>query len=267
MCLKIKKMTDQDKPNNGTIDTKFNIAKWVLLFGLSTVAVLGIVAIFFSKNCNDPDKTFSNVKDILSILLPLIGAWVGTVLAYYFSKENFQAAADSTKKLFQQFRNAEEKLQTLLAGNEMIKIDDFNKTSLILDKEEKEFKIIPDIIDKILEQNKSKPVNRLPVITDKLLPKYIIHRSTFDQFLVKMARAGTKLDDVTFDVMTSDPEFTTYLKNSYVTVSESATLADLKQLLDKMPLCQDAFVTKTGKADSEVVGWITNVTVAEKSKL
>jgi len=239
------------------------MAKWVLIFGLVAVSILGLAAIVFTAIWDKSDEIFSNVKDILTMVLPLIGAWVGTVLAFYFSKDNFKAASDSTRDLLSAFKSSEEKLKTIRVADVMIKTDAITK--LILDKDEKLINLKVDIIDSKLEKDKDKPYNRLPVLTDKMYPKYIIHRSLFDKYFYKMTLASKKIEDLTLADMSSDPDFVNPLTKSFGTIKVDSNLAEVKHLIDTVPDCQDVFVTDSGTPDSKVIGWITNVIVAKAS--
>jgi len=242
---------------------RINIAKYVLIFGLLAVSLLAIMAIIFSAIWGKDDEIFSNVKDILSMVLPLIGAWVGTVLAFYFSRENFKAASDSTRDLFSTFKSTEEKLKTILVSDVMIRESVMAK--LILNKDEKLIKLQADIIDEIMEKDKNNTFNRLPVLMDNLHPKYLIHRSLFDKFMVNMAKAGKKLEDLTLADFTGDKDFVNLLTKSFGTIKVNSSLADVKHVIDTVTDCQDVFVTETGESNSKVIGWITNVIVAKAS--
>src|SRR5262245_15336751 len=74
------------------------IAQWVV-FGsviwLVCMSILGLISAHFSGN----DEFVKNWKDITGILLPVIGTWIGTVLAFYFTKENFEAANRSVQSM------------------------------------------------------------------------------------------------------------------------------------------------------------------------
>jgi hypothetical protein len=242
---------------------RFNIAKYILVYGLVIVAILGVVSIIFSTIWSDKTETVANVKDILTMLLPLIGTWVGTVLAFYFSKDNFKAASDSTKALFSEFRSSEEKLKTIPVKDIMIKVEDMTK--MILDKDEATIKVKSGIIDAIMDKDPKKPVNRLPVISGNMLPKYMIHRSLFDSFFVKMALLGKKIEDLTLADMSKDPEFENVLTKSFGTIRENSNLAEAKHLIDNVTICQDIFITESGEPNSKVIGWITNVALAKAS--
>lgn len=61
-------------------------------------AGLGVVflAIFTIMIAADKDQTS---RLVFTTVVPLFATWVGTVLAFYFAKDNFQAATDSVMRL------------------------------------------------------------------------------------------------------------------------------------------------------------------------
>jgi hypothetical protein len=266
-------MIPKRKTNKGITPTadpivteRIDIARNILLFGLLSVSILGIIAIiapFICRPCPEKPIIITHVKDILTMLLPLIGTWVGTVMAFYFSKDNFKAAAESTRDLYKEIKTSEEKLKTIRVGDIMIKFE--TMTKLILDKKENLIKLKADIIDAIMDKDKNNPVNRLPVLADNLFPKYIIHRSLFDKFFVKMAMASKKIEDLTLADMSGDPDFSDLLTKSFGTIRADSNLADAKHMVDNVTTCQDVFVTETGESNSKVIGWITNVIIAKES--
>jgi hypothetical protein len=260
-----KKQTSQSVATNPAKNERFDIAKQVLIFGLVAVSVLGLIAIIFSSIWGERKEVFTDVKDILTMLLPMIGAWVGTILAFYFSKDNFKQASDSTREIFQQFTTSKEKLATIRVGDVMIKLDDMVK--LNLSKDEGSINLMTDIIDGIMEKDKNKPINRLPVLNEKMYPIYLIHRSLFDKFFVKMALNNKILKDLTLSDMSKDDDFKNIMKNSFGTIRENSNLAEVKNQIDNVSIYQDVFVTETGDPNSKVIGWVTNVMVAEKSVL
>jgi len=255
------------KTNNTSVPSQFSLAKVVLYWGLTAIAILGIASIAFTAIYSEPGEVITAIKDILSLLLPVIGAWVGTVLAYFFSKDNFESASRSTQALFKEFKTSEEKLKTVIAEKVMIPIN--NSEKMILEKEgiESEKKLKTDLIDGLMEKDKSFPKNRLPILDSKMKPKYIIHRSIIDKFIVKSIADGKKMDDLTLQDMLDDIDFAKYLKESYGTMKPTASLAEAKYLVDNIDVCLDVFVTEDGTANTKVVGWITNVIVSKESML
>jgi hypothetical protein len=54
-------------------------------------------------------------------------------------------------------------------------------------------------------------------------------------------------------------------KSSFGFASADATLADAKQIMDKIPKCGDVFVTQTGKPTEPIVGWVTDNLIIENA--
>src|SRR5437764_473671 len=79
---------------------------------LTTVTVVG--ALFKGDAKDFTDST----RYVFNALLPLLGTWVGTVLAYYFSKSNFESASQSVERMVS--LTLDQKLGKLSVEKEMI---------------------------------------------------------------------------------------------------------------------------------------------------
>jgi hypothetical protein len=237
----------------------FNIAKWVITFSFSVIGALGIVAIL--AVAFGDEKKVSAIKDILSILLPVIGAWAGTVIAYYFSRENFESAAKNTRSLVKEL-SPDKVLESILIKDAMIPIETASK--LELTKNESEIYLKPDLIDSIMDKNKK---NRLPILDKEGKIKYMLHRSIIDQFIVNAVSAGKALKEISLQDLLADDEFKKIVLESFETLGPNSNLAEAKALMDKVVNCSDVFVTENGKRDSKAVGWVTNAIVLSHSSL
>ena len=71
--------------------------------------MLGAVAII-ADNTTRSDTALK----ILNLLLPVIGVWMGTVMAYYFSKENYEAAARHVMQASQPQATASPAIATIM---------------------------------------------------------------------------------------------------------------------------------------------------------
>ena len=60
-------------------------------------ATVAIGAVGFGSD-GSAEQVGQTAKDVLAILLPVVGTWVGTVLAFFFGKENFEAGARETRR-------------------------------------------------------------------------------------------------------------------------------------------------------------------------
>src|SRR5215510_11594765 len=176
-------------------DSRFRIAlakavtTWALvaILAMATfiIVVAGINAVRVPEK-EQRDQFFDIAKYILGVLLPVIGAWVGTVLAFYFGQVNFEAASKSAANLVRQL-SPREKLQAEAAGQAMMKIDEVTAFKIPPDKTEADI-TIRELIDKGFEKDKSRPRQRLPVLDAEGRGKYVLHRSTIDAFVAPKKR-------------------------------------------------------------------------------
>ena len=252
-------------------DSKFRIAlartvlTWALvaIFAIATfiIVVAGINAIRAPAPGNEQmDQFFDIAKYVLGVLLPVIGAWVGTVLAFYFGQVNFETASKSAANLVRQL-SPREKLQAKPAGQAMMKINEVTTFKIPPDKTDADI-TMRKLIDQGFEKDKSHPRNRLPILDAEGKGKYVLHRSTIDAFVAPKKRPPD-VDESTLSLkdLLEDAKLRDYIVNSFLPLASDATLADAKDLLDKNPQCLDILVTQDGTKKGIVAGWITNVMV------
>ena len=79
--------TEQANASAADQDTRNKIAFWITLGGMIGVTILGIVVIGFAEQGQSRSDA---ARLVFGSLLPLLGTWVGTVLAFYFAKANFE---------------------------------------------------------------------------------------------------------------------------------------------------------------------------------
>lgn len=259
-------MTDNTQPTANSLSDaesleRTKIGKYVIIFSLIIILVLASLTLLVIFNSSDAtDKKFNNAKDTITIILPLIGTWIGTILAFYFSRENYAIAAQQSANLVRQL-TPEQRLQSIPVTDVMLDMSATTTLKLTLPPGNN-FNLINlknDIIDPLEKNNR----NRLPVLdnTGKIL--YILHQSYIDKFLVKQP-IGTQSNNLTLQNLLNDPAFSKIF-GAFAIVGKNARLIAVKQLIDGSPDCSDVFVTEDGTSGSRVVGWITNVIVQERS--
>lgn len=220
--------------------------------GFAVVIAIAITAIVIKPE---------NINLVITAVLPLVATWVGTVIAYYFSKENLAAATRSMSTLSRGFDlqrlQSISVRQPMIARSSMIALpgalqppnswNDLDTTKLAT-------------LLTFLDGNKR--AQRLPFLDgDKIV--YLLHVSMVHKFFAHHAiqianGAATKqLSDLTFADLLADPEVAAMAK-SFALVSASATLADAKAAMDSTPHCEDVFVTQDGTPGSPVIGWVTD---------
>ena len=91
------------------------IARWVLwISGFTIVAISGVVIL---GAWGQPHFKESSTL-VFNALLPLLGTWVGTVLAYYFSRKNFESASQSVERMVS--LTTDQKLAQIFVEKEML---------------------------------------------------------------------------------------------------------------------------------------------------
>ncbi len=229
-----------------------NTRTW-LAFGITSISILGVVglslAIIITGNANITSKA----QYVLNAVLPLFGTWVGTVLAYYFAKENFESASRSVERLTRQL-SPQEKLQSTPVAAAMI------PKSQMLFKDDNAAKLI-----EVLKELQNRGVKRLPIINKTGIVSSLIYREAIINYLYQINKAlsQSERENLTIkDLLTQNPE----LQKPFAIVGEGETLADAKAAMERIVDCRDVFVTQSGNPNEVVVGLLTNVDIAKYSK-
>ena len=240
-----------------SVEPRENLGRNVIYWALAAITVIGVVALIAATI--DSSNRVNGVKDVLALLLPVIGAWVGTVLAFYFGRENYLAASRSTENILA--LTLEQKLQATKASAAMRPVDRI--VALRTQDADSEIKLKDRMLD-LMSDEKS----RLPVLTENGVLRYIVHRSAIDRFIASRALAGAKPEDIaalTLADLVALPEVKSVL-TAFGVVGPDDNLALVKQKLDADPKCQDVFVTAGGARDQPIRGWLTNNAVFELAK-
>jgi hypothetical protein len=234
------------------------IGRRIVYWALSAVTLLGVAAMGMIAFVSE--TRFGQVKDVLAILLPMIAAWVGTVLAFYFSKENYVAAAQFNKEVLG--LTLEQRLQSISVSSVMIPISTADN-KFVLKAPPSGVKLKADLLATTADKTGR---NRIVVLDDSGVVKFIAHRSILDKFIAERAFAGEPVADLTFESVLNSPDYKAWI-DSFGSVDSRTTLQTVKAIMDSDPKCSDVAVTEDGTRRSRAVGWVTNVIVSEKAKL
>ena len=102
------------------------------------------------------------------------------MIAYYYSKENFEAANKSVRDIVKQVTPLE-KVQSIPVTDKMIPKN--KMVNEVIDDD----KIATTKISTLLEKMTTSKVNRLPILFSNGHPRYMIHRSMLDKYLANEA--------------------------------------------------------------------------------
>lgn len=217
-----------------------SIASKVLVYG---TIILGIVAItlIVSAFAIDKGNAINIVSGVFNSLLPVIATWVGTVIAFYFGKENFEAASRQINNLVskitpEQFKSVPVK-QVMIDFDTMMKYCNGDATTLKLQD-----------LDNDFTNNSDK--SRMPIVDKDCQPLFIMHKEEYNNVIKDEANKSKLIKDF--------KQYGFEEPKGFVIIPETATLNDAQQAIKKIATVQDVFVTKSGSANEPLLGWLTD---------
>ncbi|MGD0612953.1 MAG: hypothetical protein ABSB41_15750 [Anaerolineales bacterium] len=224
-----------------------NVAYFVLGFGGGALLALGIGGIIVDK---------SNTMTIFNTILPVIGTWVGTVIAFYFGRENYETASQ----------------QTLAATKQSSSTEDVGKksvTGLMMPLKDMAYLNIPqgqDDTNIYLSDVKAKftdKYTRLPILNSDNFPKYMIHVDAVNEYNSQSGRPNDKdtLAKFIAEGQSKNKEFG--VNKGFVVVPSQALVEDAKKQMDKITNCQDIFITDKGTDKEPLMGWIPDTKLSQ----
>lgn len=231
-----------------------SIALFITISVISITIIIAIISIIVSPTGENGARDLSFVGQTL---LPLWSTWIGTVLAFYFGKANFEAATKSVQDAMKTL-TPEEKIAKLMVKDVMLPIKDL----IYLDFDVE----APKLLNEILKYPQFEPYKRFAVLDKNKVVKYMVHRSTFYQFMYRIysdqKASGLVPDTDTLtlnDLLnTTDEKIRATLNRGIGFISLDANLLDAKRVIDATEECQDVFVTQNGKSSEPVLGLVTN---------
>jgi hypothetical protein len=241
-------------------------SRQALTFVIVCLSVIGVISLCITVIVMDPaEGRLNNAKFVFASALPLLASWVGTILAYYFSKDNFMAATHSVTQLAKAVSGIE-KLRSITVKETMRPLREIIVVEAP-DSEKDNLKLA-DLLDQFAQ------VDRMVLVESKAAPvvKWLIYKSLVHEYISDCARgkssqAGKAVADLTLGDLVDNAERKELFKTSFGFVSARATLAEVKAVMDSLPQCRDVFVTPNGGANEPIVGWVTDRKVIENSRV
>ena len=252
--------------NDTELSARERLAFTVVSYAGAGLALLILIIVGFAGYTaymapQDLDNSSALVLTVFNATLPLVGTWVGTVLAFYFTRENFTAASQQAIKLVGSL--SEEKLKSTSVEQAMLPFDSIKGARQLLSSDGEK-----DIKTKDLLESLKPPVNRVPIFGKHNDIKYILH----DSMIYKDAAVNdltikeqTGERDRTLDDMLKEKE-NRELFGAFSVLPTTATLADAKSKMDNGN-CRDVFVTKRGSPTETVLGWVTDRDIAINARV
>lgn len=226
----------------------------VIIPSIIAVFAISTVAIHYS---GDRDKTTATV---MTATLPLYGTWVGTILAFYFSRNAFEAASNATTRnaaTFQQIASSSSASAPPPPDNVLAKISVKSLANNLIFSQKDITKALKDVLAEL------QAAGRYRVIVVDATNKFLglVYRRTAEAYLAPPGEQGAN------PALPQSPSLQTYLdwlkgsgttaESKVVFLAETATLADVDTKLQETKL-KDAIITTDGRPDSPVLVYIND---------
>ena len=232
-----------------------------IALGVLITSILAVLALSFFViwNTTDAEKKSVVSQRVMDSTLPLYGTWVGTILAFYFSRNAFEAASSATSRnatVFQQVRS--DLVSTAPPDNKLANISLKALANGLVFSQDNPNKPLQEVLDDL---NSKSRYRSIVVDTTK---NYVdlVYKVNVSAFL-DQRQSGT----------TPQPTLQNYLdwrKNQgdqaqpiVVFLPETATLADADAKMKETLGCRDVIVTTDGQKTSPVVAYVTDNDINE----
>lgn len=243
-------MTEATTPSDAEV--RFKIAERMIGVGIVGIVVLSVVAIYFADSIARPEMA----RLVFASILPLLGTWVGTVLAFYFAKDNFQAASDATRETLKQANVLRDDSRV---SDLMTPLGKINPIRTVADMAAADGLKLSALNAAMQATNNQ----RVPVITEKSgIGLLVVHQPDINDYAQRIpVEAANLADDATVEKLRQIPELKLAVE-TWEALPETATVAEARRKFQESLGCKDIFVTSDGTRSGKVVGWVTNSDLA-----
>lgn len=235
-------------------------AREKIAFGVLAASIIGIVLMAIVSIASDGADRSGTIKDVFNATLPLLGTWVGTVLAYYFSQANFESAARSTRASV--VLTAQQKLDGTKAKDIWVPAEEIDLVRIDPGAASPPVSMLIDIFNGKGTRGSAKR-SRVPLLDPTGVVTHVLHKATVYE---RIALGDITAASTIADLLAAKADSSTvgeYTAKSFVVVAEGDSLSVVKRAMDRSPEIQDAIVTRNGKTGEPMTGWITNVRIAD----
>jgi hypothetical protein len=205
--------------------------------GIGLVAVAAILVVWAADQEEIKKHMDTFAMGIFSSVVPVFATWVGTVIAFYFTKESFRQAAESTRALQAGLTD-----EPVMSPTRIIPYEKITKIVLGAGKTEADAKALPmsDVSGSFTDT-----VTRLIIFDAGARPLFIIRRK------LTTGKSHASVGDYLADGGNAADA------KNFRFLHAQATLADARSIL-RLYDTADIFITDRGTADEPVKGWLTD---------
>ncbi len=236
------------------------MAAWVLFGAIASILLVSCIVIWQAKDSEDRSMVSQRVMDST---LPLYGTWVGTILAFYFSRNAFEAASSATDRnatVFQQVRS--DLVSAAPPDNKLANISLKSLANGLVFSQDDTSKLLEEVFNELRDKDRYRTIVVNIDATTKIKTYVdLVYRVNVSAFLDQREQN------------TPPPTLQDYLdwrkgqgdqaQPIVVFLPETATLADADAEMKKTLGCKDVIVTTDGQKTSLVVAYVTDNDINE----
>ena len=257
------------------IATKVNVPdtvyRHVIAWTLLSLSVVGLVVLACVVVGYATDKGAASTL-VFNALLPVFGTWVGTLLAFYFSKESLDSANRNVNELTRVVTGLD-RLKSVPALQKAIPL-----AAIFVPKKPGSPEPLTNL-QQIIDALKKEGRQRLLVFKAGNTIERIVHLSAIESFISNYvlhppAENVKKANELTISDLLAVPDLDKLTALSFALVPQTATLADAKAAMEQKSKelgnignCEDVFITQDGSPTLPVLGWITNDIIIDNAKV
>jgi len=234
---------------NNEIFSRNKVAYYTLILSSIAISILAIAAIIKGDG--------NTAMTIFNTTLPVFASWIGTVLAFYFGRENFESANQQVKQMVQRLtpeQKAQKSVESIMYtpyAMTIFKIPDGQKVEEIK-------------MSELKEKLTTYKASRLPIVDAQNRILYMIHESKINKYLMDSTELPLALTLGKFLEDHSERGYTFQEDDTFVIVPQNISIDQAKTKLQECGShCKDIFVTQSGSQDEPMIGWIPNVHLLE----
>jgi hypothetical protein len=235
--------------------TRSEMAWLIVSVGVVGITAISVAAIWLAAK----SERSATTQMVFTAVLPLLGTWVGAVLAYYFSKDNLQAASQTTLQAVRAVGGGAA-TEGATVKDVMIPLNRIRPRVDVADDAAAKAQVLRHLYDTMV----SSGMSRVPIFSDDVVI-YVVHQPDIDRYAQSKGVACTALANTdTLQALMLDPEGAKDVSR-FATVTTAATVAEARAALAKESEAKDLFVTEDGSKSSKVLGWLTNSDLARSA--
>ncbi|ESR27305.1 hypothetical protein N177_0284 [Lutibaculum baratangense AMV1] len=239
-------------------------AFWVI--GLSGGAlVLAVVVLALGGKLQDTNGQLAlgYIDRFIGAIIPLFGAWVGAVIAFYFARDNFDAATENTRALLNQITPID--LEVVTAEETMTKRA---QLTVVTAGDDEARLLKTEILPRFIERG----LSRVIIVDTAGRGIGVLQDAAVMEFLVNPPPTlGKTQDQLTFKDLHDNDGIRKLLDVSAIYVRPEETLASARRKMEEQSRAaprtvRDAFVTRTGDRSDPILGYLSDIDIARKGR-